>query len=194
MKRSALTLTMCAAALAMSAAAAAQTRTGSMSQTLTSSAYAGAGLGRSDYDVACVGSAACDTKGWGGKVFVGTKFNEFLGAELSYLHLGDVELGGGGDSRAHGVNASLVAGFPVSQSFSANAKLGTTYGYTRVGGPPAVGGGKRDDFGLSYGLGLAYSVTRNVDVRADWDRHRLEFTRGDENVDLLSVGVQFKFQ
>ena len=50
-----------------------------MTQSLASSAYAGASVGRSDYDVGCVGGGACDRKGWGGKLFVGTKFNVING-------------------------------------------------------------------------------------------------------------------
>ena len=184
----------CAAVLAVSTGAFAQTRTGTMSQSLTTSGYVGASLGRSDYDVACVGFASCERKAMGGKIFAGAKLNEIFGAEVSYVHMGNVELGGGGDSRAHGINASLIAGFPVSQTFSVNAKVGTTYGWTRIGGPAAFGGGKRDDFGLSYGAGLVYSISRNLDARLDWDRHRFEFTRGNEDVDLFSAGLQFRFQ
>jgi opacity protein-like surface antigen len=165
-----------------------------MSSTLGTSAYVGGSVGRSDYDVSCIGGQACDRNGMGLKLFAGARINEMFGAELSYIHLGDVELGGGGDSRAHGVNASLVAGFPVSQSFSVNGKVGGTYGWTRVGGAAAFGGGRSDGLGLSYGLGLDYRLTPNVGVRLDWDRHRFDFTRGNENVDLLSIGVQYRFQ
>ena len=195
MKGYVLTVAACAAALAVSSTASAQnTRTGTMSESLMSSAYVGGSVGRSDYDVSCIGPFACDAKGTGFKVYTGTRFNNVLGAELSYLHLGDVELGGGADSRAHGINASLVAGVPLTQSISVNGRLGTTYGWTRIGGPGATGGGERDDFGLSYGAGLNFNITRQVDVRLDWDRHRFEFTRGNEDVDLVSVGVQYRFQ
>lgn len=188
-------LAACAAALAVSSTAAAQgARTGTISESLMSSAYVGGTVGRSDYDVSCIGPFACDREATGFKLFTGTRFNNVLGAELSYLHLGDVELGGGEDSRAHGINASLIAGVPLTQSISVNGKLGTTYGWTRIGGPGATGGGKRDDFGLSYGAGLNFNITRQVDVRVDWDRHRFEFTRGNEDVDLLSVGLQYRFQ
>lgn len=195
MKGYAIKVAACAAALAVSSTASAQsTRTGTISDSLMSSAYVGGSVGRSDYDVSCIGPFACDGESTGFKLFTGTKFNNVLGAELSYLHLGDAELGGGGDSRAHGINASLIAGVPLTQSISVNGKLGTTYGWTRIGGPGATGGGERDDFGLSYGAGLNFNITRQVDVRVDWDRHRFEFTRGNDNVDLLSVGLQYRFQ
>lgn len=195
MKAYALKLAACAAALALAGTAAAQTtRTGTMSEGLMSSAYVGGTVGRSDYDVRCIGPFACDGEGTGFKLFTGTRFNNMLGAELSYLHLGDVELGGGDDSRAHGINLSLIAGAPLTQSISVNGKLGTTYGWTRIGGPGATGGGERDDFGLSYGAGLNFNITRQVDVRVDWDRHRFEFTRGNNDVDLLSIGLQYRFQ
>lgn len=185
----------CAAALASSGASLAQTsQPVPMSQSVMNSAYVGGSVGRSDYDVSCIGPFACDRDSTGFKVFAGSQLNNVLGVELSYLHLGDVDLGGGDDSRAHGINASLIAGVPVSQSVRLNGKVGTTYGWTRIGGPGALGGGKRDDFGLSYGAGLNFTITRQVDVRLDWDRHRFDFTRGKENVDLVSVGVQYRFQ
>lgn len=185
----------CAAAIAASPfAVAQQARTGTMTDQLTASAYVGASLGRSDYDVACVGTGPCDRDTVGGKIFVGSKLSDAIGLELSYLHLGDVDLGGGGDSRAHGLNLSLIAGVPLSQQFSAYGKVGGTYGWTKVDGPAVLGGGKRDGLGLSYGLGVNYHVTRNVDVRLEWDRNRFDFTRGSEDVDLWTVGVAYRFR
>ena len=187
----------CATSLTFSAAAAAQTttaRTGTMSDTLTASTYVGGAIGGSDYNVACVGPFACDRESTAGKVFVGSKLNDRIGVELSYVHMGEVQLGGGGDSRAHGLNASFVAGIPVSQNFTINGKIGTTYGWTRIDGPAAFGGGEDDGFGLSYGAGLNYLVTRNVEVRLDWDRHDFKFTRGNDTVDLYTVGVAYRFR
>lgn len=190
----AMKLAVCAAALAVSSAAVAQgARTGTMSNTLTTSMYVGASVGRTDYDVACLGPFTCDSKSTGVKLFAGGKLNEMFGAELSYIHMGQADLGGGGDSRAHGINASLIAGFPVGQAFTVNGKIGTTYGWTRVAGPAVFGGRRDDGFGLSYGAGLSFNVSRNLDLRLDWDRYGFDF-RGNDHVDMLSVGVQYRFQ
>jgi hypothetical protein len=36
-------------------------------------------------------------------------------------------------------------------------------------------------------------VNRQVDLRLDWDRYRMKFTTGRDDVDLATVGVAFKF-
>jgi OOP family OmpA-OmpF porin len=155
--------------------------------------YIGGSIGRSDYDAACIGPFSCDTRETGFKVYTGGKFHESFGVELGYVHLGNVQLGSGGDSRAHGVNLSLVGSIPVGQSVSLNGKLGTTYGWTKIDGVgPFVG--KDNGFGLSYGVGAALGIARNVDLRLDWDRYRFDFAgRGTNDVDLYTVGVQMKF-
>jgi hypothetical protein len=156
--------------------------------------YAGGAIGRSDYDLSCRAGFGCDTRATGLKAFAGGKFNEFSGLEASYVYLGNAERGGG-DTRGQGVNLSFVGTLPLSQSFGLNGKVGAIYGWTKTGGNAAPGFATGNDrgLGLSYGIGLTSAVNRNVDLRLDWDRYRMKFTTGRDDVDLATVGVAFKF-
>jgi OOP family OmpA-OmpF porin len=155
--------------------------------------YAGVSTGASDYHISCVGPGSCDKTDTGLKIFAGGKFNRWLAGELSWVRLGEVRLGGGPSSHAQGINLSLLAGVPLGP-VNVNGKVGTTYGWTRIGGSPALGGGREHDFGLSYGANVTYNIVRNVDVRLDWDRYRFDFSRnGTRDVDFFSVGLNLYF-
>lgn len=150
--------------------------------------YAGASAGRSSYGIACTGPGACDHMGTGFRLFAGGRFNNYLGGELSYLHLGNVELGAAGASRAHGANATLLAGLTLGYAAMVNAKIGTTYGWTRFAS------GEESGFGLSYGANLMFNVSPNIDMRLDWDRYRFDFLGlGEKYVSLYSIGMQYRF-
>jgi opacity protein-like surface antigen len=45
-----------------------------------------------------------------------------------------------------------------------------------------------DSTELTFGVGAQYDVSRNLGVRAQWQRYG-----ADEDVDVISVGVVFKF-
>ncbi|MGE5523998.1 MAG: outer membrane beta-barrel protein [Rhodospirillaceae bacterium] len=156
--------------------------------------YAGGAIGRSDYDVGCRAGFSCDSHATGLKAFAGGKFTEYSGLEASYVYLGNAERAGG-DTWGQGINLSLVGTVPLGQSLGLNGKVGAIYGWTKTGGAAAPGfaTGRDHGLGLSYGLGLTYALSRNVDLRLDWDRYRLKFTTGRDDVDLGTVGVAFKF-
>jgi hypothetical protein len=42
-------------------------------------------------------------------------------------------------------------------------------------------------------VGATFAITPNWQIRADWDRYRLDFVGGRQNVDMASAGVQFRF-
>ena len=163
--------------------------------------YIGATVGSSDYDVDCVAGFSCDRRDVGFKVFAGGKLYNVLGLELGYVHLGSGDIAGG-HTTAHGANLSLVLGIPFYDRFGVNAKVGTTYGWTRtnVAVDCASFGGcgyeRRNEsgWGLSYGLGATYAFTRNTELRIDWDRYRFDFAgSGGSDVDLVSAGLNFRF-
>jgi opacity protein-like surface antigen len=45
--------------------------------------------------------------------------------------------------------------------------------------------------GITFGLGLRYDFTRNLGVRAEWQRY--QEVGDDLDVDVMSVGVIWKF-
>ena len=157
--------------------------------------YIGASVGRSDYDLNCFSDYACDRNQTGFKIFAGGKLYNALGLELSYVNLGRADVAGG-RARAQGANASLVVGLPLwGDRFGINGKVGTTYGWTDTSASvPGYDTGRERGWGLSYGAGATYAITRNTEVRLDWDRYRFDFRgAGNQDVDLVSLGVNYRF-
>lgn len=46
---------------------------------------------------------------------------------------------------------------------------------------------------VAWGLGGGYNFTKNLGVRLEWERFRAEFQGEKEDVDLLSVGLNYRF-
>jgi OmpA-OmpF porin, OOP family len=157
----------------------------------THSGYWGFNLGAPDYEKNCAAGFSCKDPNVGGKIYLGGQFNQWLGAEIGYVNMGKLERNGG-DTSAYGVNLSLVGTLPVNDVFSAFAKVGTTYGWTKTEG--AVGPtGKADDFGLSYGAGVGFNLSPRIQLLAEWDRQSFKFVDQKADVDLYSVGLRFRF-
>jgi OmpA-OmpF porin, OOP family len=159
----------------------------------TTYGYVGLNVGASHYNTPCAGSFSCDNPNVAGKIYTGGMISKAFGLELGYLNMGNADRNGG-TTKAQGVNISLVGNLPVTDSFSVFAKGGATYGWTNISAAPGtVPTGDENGFGLSYGAGLGYDVSRAVQVVAEWDRNRFKFVSGRDNVDLYSAGVRFKF-
>jgi OOP family OmpA-OmpF porin len=157
----------------------------------TSSGYWGFNLGTPDYEKNCQPGFSCSDPDVGGKIYTGGQFNKWLGMELGYVNFGELERNGG-DTKAHGVNLSVVGTVPMGTVVSAFAKVGTTYGWTKTEG--VIGRtGKADDFGLSYGAGLGFNLSAQTQLLVEWDRHNLKFADRDSDVDMYSVGLKFRF-
>lgn len=159
--------------------------------------YIGLNLGRSDYDLDCGALGGCDNSENAGRLYIGGMFNRNVGLELGYLHMGEVDRAGG-DTRAHGLNLSVVGRVPFGgDAFGLFGKLGTTYGRTETSAAAGSGitTGDDDGFGLSYGAGLSYDFQRsNWAALLEWERHRFKFA-GDrrEWVEAVSAGVKYRF-
>lgn len=162
----------------------------------TKRGYVGLNLGQSDYgDLSCgVGAFACDDGDVAGTLNTGGMFNDWLGMELGYLHMGRVDRAGG-RTEAQGLNVSLLARLPLQQ-FSVFAKGGTTYGRTKVTADPLalVPIGKDSGWGASYGAGVGMDVTPATSVALEWARHDFHFAgAGKQDVSLTSLGVKYHF-
>lgn len=160
----------------------------------TTRGYIGANLGVPSYDLPCVGSFACEDPDVGGKIYTGGSWNEMFGVELGYINFGEFNRAGG-DTMAQGVNLSLVGNLPLTQVLNVFAKVGTTYGWseTTAGLGSGVRTGDDDGFGLSYGAGVGFDLTRNFTVVAEWERHSIKVTGDNVDTDLASLGVKYRF-
>jgi OOP family OmpA-OmpF porin len=137
----------------------------------------------------------CDQRDSAWKAYVGGQFNDVLGLELGYTDFGKMRAAGG-DTKAWGIPVTLLVGAPIGPRFNVFGKIGGVYGHTEVDASPValVDTGTKTGWGWTGGVGAAFKVTPNLDIRADWDRYRLDFVgSGDQDVDMLSAGVQFRF-
>jgi hypothetical protein len=156
--------------------------------------YVGASAGQSDFRTNCSSTFNCDQKDSAFKIYAGGNFSQLFGIELGYTDFGHMRAFGG-DTEAKATNISLTAGVPLGDRFAIFAKGGGAYGRTEVTTAPSVpvARGKKSGWGSTWGVGGTFAVTRNVQVRVDWDRYKLDFVGGDHDVDLLSAGLQMRF-
>ena len=163
--------------------------------------YVGGSLGWSDYkagNATGLTSGSVDGEDTGYKIFGGYQFNRNFGFELSYLDLGKASYTGtgaggpltGGSAETTGWNFSGTGTLPLSPNFDLFGKLGIMMWETKssfvIGGAP--GSQKNDGNDFTYGVGVAYNFTPNLALRAEWERFKAV-----DDIDLLSVGVAFKF-
>lgn len=156
--------------------------------------YAGVSLGASRWSIADQPGFTIDKSDTGYKLVLGTQFTPNIGAELGYASLGTAKISGGGGTgevKGSGWFVDLVGTLPLSGSLSGFAKLGVFNGKAKASGA----GGAASDSGtdVKYGLGLSYALSKTVDLRGEWERYRFNLSGDKGDVDLLSVGVNFKF-
>ena len=46
---------------------------------------------------------------------------------------------------------------------------------------------------ISYGAEIGFDVTPRFQVTAEWDRTQFNFVNGDQDLDMYSLGVRYKF-
>jgi OOP family OmpA-OmpF porin len=158
--------------------------------------YIGASAGESKFrtDCAATNVFSCDKRDTGFKIYTGGRINEILGVELGYTDFGKIAASGG-DTKAWAVPLTVLAGVPLGEQFHIFAKLGGLYGRTDVDASPTtlVDRGHKNGWGWTWGAGATFQVMKNLDIRVDWDRYKLDFVGGRRDVDMLSGGVQYRF-
>ncbi len=160
----------------------------------SSSGYVGLNVGRPDYDLACVGGFGCSDSSTSFNLYTGGMFNQYLGAEIGYVNLGKMRRGGG-TSKAHGINLSLVGKLPLG-AFNVFGKVGTTYGRTETTASPLAGiaTGRESGWAGSYGLGVGYDLTSRSSIVLEWARYDMRFAGlGKREVNTTSLGYVHRF-
>ncbi|GKT15027.1 outer membrane beta-barrel protein [Acidovorax sp. SUPP2522] len=161
----------------------------------TQQGYVGLSGGQSKYDLRSgTGGFAFDDNDTAWKIYTGGYFNQNFGIEFGYLNFGNATRVGG-ETKAQGLNLSLVGHLPLSEQFDVFGKVGTTYGRTKTSGNPGFGVTTGDDngFGLSYGAGVRWAFNPQWAAVVEWERHRLNFADGKSDVDMTTVGVQYRY-
>ncbi|RYG14891.1 MAG: hypothetical protein EON92_00425 [Burkholderiales bacterium] len=164
--------------------------------TFGSTGYVGLNVGRSRYDTGCgTGIFACDDSDRALHLYGGSMFSDYFGLEVGYINFGDMGRGGG-ETRAKGLNLSLVGKAPVATGLGLYGKIGTTYGRTETSSAAGSGvtAGSDNGFGLSYGLGLTYDFTPKVSGVLSWDSHDLRFAgSGRDSIRTATIGIQYRY-
>ena len=159
--------------------------------------YVGAAGGESKFDSQCdrIDVFRCDKRDTGWKVYAGGKINRVFGLEAGYTDFGKISASGG-ETKAWAIPITLTAGIPLGERFDIFAKGGGLYGRTDVRtdlNDTFSADGDRNGWGWTYGAGVSFAVTRNLLIRADLDRYRLDFIGGRQDVDLATAGLQWRF-
>jgi OOP family OmpA-OmpF porin len=159
--------------------------------------YAGASLGQMEAEGACPGGFSCDKKDTAWKIFGGYRINRNFAAEVFYANLGKVTVSatvpGVGTVSAEGklqsIGAAALGIWPVGEQFEVFGKLGiaSSDNKTSATGPGVTASGSGSGSDIVFGVGGTYNLSRNVGVRAEWERFN------DSEVNVLSIGVQYKF-
>ena len=139
--------------------------------------------------------------GW--NIFGGYNFNQYFGAEIGYVDLGEASadiavtvpaiVGGSADVGLTGVTLHAVASYPVYEQIDLFAKAGAIFWDADLDVSVAgvdVLSDSDDGTDFTFGLGAKYNFSNNVTVRAEWNRY---MDVGDSDIDLFSVGVLYNF-
>jgi|SRR6185436_9766677 OOP family OmpA-OmpF porin len=172
--------------------------------------YLGGSIGQAEHSGACSSAVVpCDEKDGAWKLFAGYQFNRHLAVEFGYADLGASSASGqqssfnsSGTFEVTAWELVAVGAFPVMDRLSVFGKAGLFRGEAKgevivvsSGGSVFSESRKESNTDLTFGLGVRYDVTRNLGVRAEWQRY-LDVGGGElvsADVDVFSLGFQFRF-
>jgi len=170
--------------------------------------YAGVLLGRSEAKNGCVGVIAfggrqCEDKAFAIGAYGGYRFSRYLGAEIAFTDLGEIEARNQGPATAatQSVSASAfdltgVGFIPLigngALGLSAFAKAGLYYANLDTTVP---GRGESSNFGITYSGGLQWDPARRWGVRASWQRWKRVGRDAflNNNYDVFGVSGLWRF-
>jgi OmpA-OmpF porin, OOP family len=163
--------------------------------------YAGASIGQATAKDACVNlvgtGISCDDNDTSWKIFGGYQFTRNFAAELGYADFGEATASFGSLRETIEATAFEIVGvgmFPVVDRLSVFGKLGFYRG--EVDDTSNFGfSASESNTDLTFGLGARYDFTRNLAVRAEWQRYTDLGgpSIGESDIDVISIGVLWKF-
>lgn len=148
----------------------------------------GGSLGSSHYKGDDIGGLATDRSDTGGKLYGGYSFTPNLGLELGYAQLGKFS-SPAGEAKARGTYLDAVGTVPLGNNFSALGRVGV-FG-SRVENTAI--GATDSGTGWKVGAGVQYDFDKNLGVRGEWERYRVDAFDTKSNVDMYSVGLNYRF-
>jgi OOP family OmpA-OmpF porin len=184
--------------------------------------YVGIGAGQSRADTPTTGAIVAgtpvtsvatsgDSTATGAKAFLGYQFNKYIAAEGGYFRLGDFTFDGtttpagtlhGSLKSRSGWNLDAVGSLPLfDDKFMLLARVGVqssktsdlfngTGAATTLSNPSP----SKNQVSYKYGAGAEYDFTKNIGVRAEWERYRVSDGISDKiNVNLVSGSLLYRF-
>ena len=152
-----------------------------------------------------------DSTATGAKTFLGYQFNKYVAAELGYFRLGDFTFDGtttpagtlhGSLKNRSGMNLDAVGTLPiVPDKFLLLARVGVQssktsdlFNGTGAAATLANPSPSKTRASYKYGVGAEFNFTRNIGVRAEWERYRISDGISDKiNVNLVSASMLYRF-
>ena len=152
-----------------------------------------------------------DSTATGAKAFLGYQFNKYVAAEAGYFRLGDFTFDAtttpagtlhGSIKNRSGWNMDVVGTAPiVADKFMLLARLGVQssktsdlFNGTGAAAPLTNPSPSKNLVSYKYGAGAEYDFTRNIGVRAEWERYRVsDGISGKVNVNLISASMLYRF-
>ena len=196
MKKTSLAL-LAAAGMAMSSAGMAQGK-GDMGW------YIGATFGQSSVDLEdCGGGVECDDKDTAWRILGGYQINRNFAVEVGYHDFGTSTQSIPGlatlDFKANSFELLAVGMLPINNQFSLYGKAGVYRGEVKatlniLGVSDST---KETNTDLTFGFGAQFNVTRQLGIRAEWQRYTSmgdSDTIGESDVDVMSLGLVYRFQ
>jgi OmpA-OmpF porin, OOP family len=159
--------------------------------------YIGLSFGQSSVDVDCTGAISCDDTDTALKFIGGYRFNRNLGLEIGYTDLGEATFTDSISTVTFESSVIEVVGvgsLPIADQFSVFGKIGMYRGDVDAS-DPAFGSASDSNTGLTFGVGAQWDFTKNLGLRGEWQRYADVGgdNVGESDVDVLSVGVVFRF-
>lgn len=170
--------------------------------------YIGAKTGWSHFNASCESqSLDCDKEAWGGGLFLGYKFNEWISieggydyfgkAKSTYPMLGDPSVNTEYTGTAQGLELGLKGDYGLTDNLSLFAKAGMLGWQVKNEGAEATYNVSEKDTGVSpmLGAGLEYAFTSNLAGRVEyqWFNNVGGEDTGGSNLHFATVGLVYSF-
>ena len=163
--------------------------------------YGGASAGQADFSDPCGNiSGSCDDRAKGFKVYGGVQVTKNLGAEFTYVDLGEASLSTtidgvpiGAVGHVDGFSVVGIVSYPFSPQFDVFAKAGFFSWDLEIGVTVVdveVDSINRSGADETYGFGARFKVNDHFGLRAEWEQFKDvgDTITGETDIKLLSVG------
>ena len=169
--------------------------------------YGHVSLGPSSWKVDGQGTTALDKNDTGLKLVLGAQLTPNVALEGGYADLGKARVSGYANGfrvdatiKGSGVFADVVGRAPLTPEWGVFGKLGVFNGSAKVSGTVSgafsgSGSGSTSDSGteVHVGLGADCALSKSLQLRAEWERFRFNVFADKGDVDLLSLGLNYRF-